>query len=243
MTVVLHAICGPGDGIEPGVLECLADVGYSVLVHVQLESIVRDLRRGVGDALLVWMTDAAMSQAVTRGVREISPCPIVLVEHPENQEQAFDLLALGASDLVCRRVTTENPLSIKELLARLAAQLRRAPFLDRRLSKSAMLADVVVDRQRPQAWRGGHPLPLTATEHRLLLALFDAPNQLQSPEELLCKVWSSDKQAHRSYLRTYVSRLRKKLGWGSDRVHGPRLVVVRDVGYGAFTGATAISVG
>ena len=243
MSVVLHVLCGSGDTIEPGVLACLTEAGYSVLVHDQVDSVARDIRRGFGDAVLLWMTDPTTAQAVTLEVRGVSACPIVLVDHPENQDRAFDLLALGASDLVCRAVTTANPLSIKELISRLAAQLRRVPFLDRRLSKSAMLADVVVDRDRPQAWRGGHPLALTAKEHKLLLVLFEAPNTLVAPEELLRRVWSADQQANRTYLRTYVSRLRKKLGWTLGRGHGPRLVAVRDVGYGAFTGAEAVPVG
>jgi DNA-binding response OmpR family regulator len=112
-------------------------------------------------------------------------------------------LDLGADDYLGK------PFAFAELVARVRALGRRSeqptpPVLAR--------GDLVVDRARRQASRGGHFLPLTRKELGVLEVLLAAGGRVVSSEELLERVWDEHADPFTNTVRVTVGNLRRKLG-------------------------------
>jgi DNA-binding response OmpR family regulator len=112
-------------------------------------------------------------------------------------------LNLGADDYLGK------PFAFRELVARVRALGRRSgeptpPVLARH--------DVVLDRARRQASRGGQQLPLTRKELGVLEVLLAADGAVISAEELLERVWDEHADPFTQTVRVTVMNLRRKLG-------------------------------
>jgi two-component system OmpR family response regulator len=119
-----------------------------------------------------------------------------------------------------------KPFSIEELVARIRAVLRRSagpPGDGARLR----FADLVVDLDTHEAWRGDRPLDLTATEFRLLAFLAENPRRVLSKSQILDQVWDEGFDGESNIVEIYISYLRKKV----DRDGPPLIRTVRGVGY------------
>jgi two-component system OmpR family response regulator len=129
-------------------------------------------------------------------------------------------LTLGGDDYVTK------PFSLEELIARIRAILRRTQGSD---EESARLgyADLEMDDDLHQVWRGGRGIELTATEYKLLRYLLANAPRVLSKSQILDHVWNYDFGGEGNVVETYISYLRKKI----DR-EGPTLIqTVRGVGY------------
>lgn len=119
-----------------------------------------------------------------------------------------------------------KPFLLGEVVARVEAILRRAgraTGADGRLR----FADVVLDEQTHEVWRGDQPIRLTATEFRLLRYFLLNPRRVLSKAQILDNVWHYDFEGDPNVVETYVRYLRRKL----DQ-HGPPLIeTIRLVGY------------
>jgi two-component system, OmpR family, response regulator len=129
-------------------------------------------------------------------------------------------LTIGGDDYVTK------PFSIEELLARVKAVLRRATP-DRAQSHRLVFDDLELDEETLEVFRGGQPIALTPTEHKLLQYFLRNPRRVLSRSQILDHVWEYDYSGDHSVVETFVSTLRKKLDVG-----GPPLIqTVRGAGY------------
>jgi two-component system OmpR family response regulator len=158
---------------------------------------------------------------VARRMRErADETPILFLTAKDTTEDKVRGLTLGGDDYVTK------PFSVEELLARIATVLRR---FGRAGGGEGVLrfADLELDDETREVFRGGEPIPLTDTEYRLLRFLISHPRRVLTRAQILDHVWEYDFAGDARVLETYVSYLRKKL-----EAHGPRLVqTVRGVGY------------
>jgi two-component system phosphate regulon response regulator PhoB len=125
---------------------------------------------------------------------------------------------LGADDYVVK------PFSVRELLLRIQAVLRRHSTRD--ASSHATFGRLRIDREAHRVWVGEEEITLTALEFKLLLALFDGRNRVQTRSVLLDGVWGYDAEVTTRTVDTHVKRLRQKLG-----VVGDYIETIRGVGY------------
>ncbi|MEK8031986.1 response regulator transcription factor [Ideonella sp. DXS29W] len=148
--------------------------------------------------------------------------PILMLSALGTVEDRVAGLRLGADDYL------PKPFDFEELLARLESLARRSREL-RRISPARLtVADLVFDRDRMQASRGGRPLSLTAKELALLELMMSAPGRLFSRERILANVWGASEDPLTNIVDVYIRRLRAKIDDGSDR---PLIHTVRGLGY------------
>lgn len=161
---------------------------------------------------------------VCRRVRATSNVPIVMLTARETESDRLTGFAVGADDYVAK------PFSVKELVARVHAVLRRADPEDTGSALPARLAfdDVVIDSIARQVHRGDELVPLPAREFDLLAWFAAHPHQAFSREELLEAVWGYS-IGDTATVTVHVRRLREKFEENSGE---PRILgTVWGVGY------------
>ena len=148
--------------------------------------------------------------------------PIVVLTARTHEQDRIRGLDLGADDYVSK------PFSVRELLARVRALVRRDDWHSPG-SGEFTLGDVVVNARQRLVLKKGRRVALSAREFELLRYLFAHRNEVVSREQLLRDVWG---YSHLSVTRTvdnYVAKLRMHI---EPRPHDPRyLVTVHGSGY------------
>jgi two-component system phosphate regulon response regulator PhoB len=126
---------------------------------------------------------------------------------------------LGADDYVVK------PFSVRELLLRIEAILRRASGegVGRQSFEFGLLR---VDRDAHRLWVAEREVELTALEFKLLVTLYDRRNRVQDRTKLLDDVWGIEAAITTRTVDTHVKRLREKLGRAGEYIE-----TVRGVGY------------
>ncbi len=152
-------------------------------------------------------------------VPEMAGLPVIFISGYGRDETIAKALQNGASDYIVK------PFSQTELVARVQAVLRRIaeppePF---------RLGDVAIDYAGRQVTVAGNPLELTATEFDLLRVLSVSAGRVVTFESLLRQVWGRQGDSDPRPVRTYVKRLRRKLG--DDAENSAYIFNVRRVGY------------
>jgi two-component system OmpR family response regulator len=137
------------------------------------------------------------------------------------REQGYKtaILFLTAKDYVTK------PFSLAEVVARVQAILRRTGS---DLPGDVLrFADLMLDENRHEVFRGETPIDLTATEFQLLRFFLLNPRRVLSKGQILQNVWRYDFGGNSNVVETYVSYLRRKLN-----AAGPPLIrTIRQAGY------------
>jgi two-component system OmpR family response regulator len=146
--------------------------------------------------------------------------PIIFLTARDTTADKVQGLRLGSDDYVTK------PFSIEELIERVKAVLRRARGVgpdDHRLA----YADLELDEETRDVWRGGQLIELTPTEYKLLHYLLANARRVLTRDQILEHVWDYTFAGNASVLETYISYLRHKI----DAVDPPLIHTVRGVGY------------
>ncbi len=126
-------------------------------------------------------------------------------------------LSAGGDDYVSK------PFSLAEVVARSKALIRRSK--GERDDGKLWFADVVMDEETHEVWRGGNAIQLTATEFNLLRVFLLNPRRVLSKAQLIDNVWHYDFGGNQNIVEAYVRYLRKKLDpYGPPLIHTIRLV-------------------
>jgi two-component system OmpR family response regulator len=146
--------------------------------------------------------------------------PVIFLTARDTTADKVQGLRLGSDDYVTK------PFSIEELIERVKAVLRRAGGAgpgEHRLS----YADLELDEETRDVWRGGHLVELTPTEYKLLHYLLANARRVLTRDQILEHVWDYTFAGNASVLETYISYLRHKI----DEADPPLIHTVRGVGY------------
>ena len=150
----------------------------------------RDLPRVHGDAVCATLAAAP------------SLARILLLTASSTVSDRVDGLNLGADDYLTK------PFAFAELVARVRALARRSPAAP----PVTVRGDLVFDRARRRASRGGRPLSLTKKELAVLEELLVADGAVVSAEDLLERVWDENADPFTRTVTVTLARLRRKLG-------------------------------
>jgi two-component system, OmpR family, response regulator len=146
--------------------------------------------------------------------------PILFLTARDTTEDKVRGLTGGGDDYVTK------PFSLEELVARIRSVLRRTRK-DEASPSRLTFADLTLDEDTYEVWRGAASIELTPTEFRLLHYLMLNPRRVLSKAQIMDRIWNYDFGGDANVVETYVSYLRKKLDLG-----GPTLIhTVRGVGY------------
>jgi DNA-binding response OmpR family regulator len=212
--------------IRRGVVDALRHEGYALTEAGTFEEAVREATRGSHDLLLLDLVlPGGDGLDVLAEARRGAPdLPVIVLTARGQEEDRIRGLRLGADDYVVK------PFSLRELLARVEAVLRRSA---ERASGPAQVHGPggVADLRRSEVRRAdGGRVELSEREAALLGYLARNRGRVISREELLLRVWRLPASAsHTRTIDMTVVRLREKLG---DDAEAPRcLVTVRGRGY------------
>lgn len=205
--------------IREALVRALADAGYAVAAAEDGPAALAAAAAGFRPdlALLDVMLPGVDGLAVARALRRTHEVALVFLTARDAVDDRLAGFGVGADDYVVK------PFVLEELLARVAAVLRRTG----RLSPSAVeVGGLVLDEAAQTASRGGQRLDLTGTEWRLLAYLVRHRGRTLSKTQILTQVWGYD-DYDPNLVEVHVSALRRKL-----EAHGPRLVhTARGLGY------------
>jgi two-component system, OmpR family, response regulator RegX3 len=217
---------------EPSVREsvgyALAQDGFDVDVaadgHEAAEKVGGD---GIPFDLLILdiMMPGPSGLDICRDVRSRSAVPIIVLTAKDAEVDKVVGLEVGADDYVTK------PFSVRELLGRVRAQLRRRE-LDRGPLNQAVRIEagpVAIDLVRHVAMIEGVPVSLTRSEFQLLRLLVSRPGEVFARRQIMEELWQTEFDGDERACDVHISNLRQKVERDPQR---PELVVtVRGFGY------------
>jgi two-component system response regulator RegX3 len=163
---------------------------------------------------------------ICRDVRSRSPGPIILLTAKDAEVDKVVGLEVGADDYVTK------PFSVRELIGRVRAQLRRRE-LDRGLTdgdgKTIETGPVRIDLARHLVSVRGKAVNLTRSEFQVLRLLAEHPGQVFSRLEIMEELWQSEFSGDVRACDVHISNLRQKIE--SDPQQPELVLTVRGIGY------------
>ncbi|HUJ02385.1 MAG TPA: response regulator [Rhizomicrobium sp.] len=172
----------------------------------------RKIMRGAAIDLVVLdiMMPGEDGLSLCRSIRESSQIPVILLTARGEEVDRIIGLEMGADDYI------PKPLSPRELIARIAAVLRRTQALPPRQkppeSERIRFGDWTLDTgQRELIGADGMATPLSSGEFRLLTALLERPKMALSRNQLLDLTKGREAELFDRSIDNHVSRLRKKI--------------------------------
>lgn len=132
-----------------------------------------------------------------------SNVPIIMLTALSSTEDVVQGLDVGADDYMVK------PFRVPELLARVRALLRRAERTEER--QVSTVADLMLDHDTKEVWRGQEPIKLTATEFRLLEHLMRHKGRIRTRMDILEDVWGVSFDPNTNVVDVYINYLRTKI--------------------------------
>lgn len=131
--------------------------------------------------------------------------PILMLTARTSETDRVVGLESGADDYLTK------PFSIRELQARVKAQLRRSQLSQQSSDNALQLGRLSLCEQRRQVSIGDRAIELTSTEFDLLYYLAKQPGRVFSRDELLNGVWGYHHSGYQHTVNSHINRLRAKL--------------------------------
>jgi DNA-binding response OmpR family regulator len=168
---------------------------------------------------------------VCRVLRRTTTVPILMLTARTEEIDRVVGLEVGADDYVTK------PFSMRELMARIKAQLRRVRIIRERVGGHPPLqtfeplrfGDLVIDPTRAEVTLRGEALALKPKEYELLLSLARHTGQALSRDHLLRVVWQWGRPGNSRTVDVHIRWLREKIE--EDPGDPKRIITVRGIGY------------
>ncbi|PKB63679.1 MAG: hypothetical protein BZY80_05985 [SAR202 cluster bacterium Io17-Chloro-G2] len=167
---------------------------------------------------------------VTRKVRQVSTVPIMILSVRDETSSKLAALDLGADDYVTK------PFRVEELLARVRAILRRSawPADSSGAESQYQCGELSIDLECREVSSHEESVHLTQQEWAILKVLVNHAGSVVTPRHILQRAWGEEYGDEDDYVRTYITRLRKKL---EREPRNPRFILLeRGLGYRLIKG-------
>jgi len=148
--------------------------------------------------------------------------PVIMLTARGEEVDKVVGLEIGADDYVTK------PFSMRELIARIKAHLRRTPN-NNTSQKEFSFGNIKVDFRAHKVYRNGESIKLTSTEFALLKFLIDERQNIISRDKILNEVWGYSVYPDSRMVDTHILNLRKKI---EEDPHNPEFIKTQHgVGY------------
>ena len=214
---------------DPAVLryvrDALSRAGYTPLATTDPDEALRIVESERPRLVLLdLMLPGSDGIELMQHILHIADVPVIFLSAYGGDETIARAFEAGATDYMVK------PFSPTELVARIRGALRRRLAASTaEQSEPFVLGDLVIDYGERRVSLAGRAVHLTPTEYELLFHLSLSAGRVLSFDVLLQRAWGAGRSADRGSVRTYVKRLRSKLG---EDAESPRYIVAEPrVGY------------
>lgn len=200
--------------------------GYKVIVAYDGETAAEMAYSEEPDLILLDVMLPKMDGfSVCRKIREKLSIPIIMLTAREEEVDKVLGLELGADDYMTK------PFSLRELMARVKANLRRTQITTKSETGGEILSfgELAIDVEKYEVKKRGEIIPLTFREFELLKFLATKKGKIFTREQLLNKVWDYEFYGDVRTVDVTIRRLREKI---EDNPSLPAYIITkRGVGY------------
>lgn len=155
-----------------------------------------------------------------RANSNFSDIPVIMVTAKSEEIDKIIGLELGADDYVTK------PFSVRELVARVRANLRRVSRPENTVSSVQFYKDLKVDANNYKAYLKDEELKLTLKEFELLNLLLENKEQVLTRDTILNRVWGYEYIGETRTVDVHITNIRRKIG-----EYGDNIETVRGIGY------------
>jgi two-component system OmpR family response regulator len=213
---------------DPNILETLkynlGREGYDTLTAVDGVQALETARTSKPDLIILDIMLPKMSGfEVCRILRKEMAVPIIMLTARDDEIDKITGLDLGADDYMTK------PFSMRELMARVRALLRRMEIKLVIPETTVKFGDVEIDIRHHMITRAGITLNLSPKEFDLLVFLAGNKGLVFSRDQLLEKVWGYEYSGDTRTVDVHIRWLREKIEYNSEEPK--RLITIRGVGY------------
>ncbi|MDR0758328.1 MAG: response regulator transcription factor [Tannerella sp.] len=196
---------------EPVICEVLeynlASEGYEITCVHSAEDALRHLSPDHSlillDVMMAGMSGYRLAETLRQKKNRI---PIIFLTAKDTENDMLTGFSVGGDDYISK------PFSIKEVLARVKAVLKRTGTAGEKPGRKLVFDDLVIDLELKELTVGNGKVLLTKTEFELLALLSASPERIFSRGEILEKVWKETPYITERTVDVHITRLRKKLG-------------------------------
>jgi DNA-binding response OmpR family regulator len=213
------------EAIAEAVRARLSSEGYEVRVVHDGPQAIRSVAQERPDLVVLDLMLPGMDGLeVCREIQKRDWVPVLMLTARADEADKIAGLAVGADDYMTK------PFSLRELVARVRAILRRMDRIERGTEEDSVTRfDLSVDAARRRVHRGEEEVVLTPLEFEILLTLARSPGVVFGRDQLMDRVWGYRDYAGGRVVDSHVARIRRKLG---DEAGEPRYIrTVHGVGY------------
>jgi DNA-binding response OmpR family regulator len=195
---------------EPDILTFIEDSlvmeGYEVRSALNGEEALKQLDSSVDLIILDVMLPDMNGFKVCEKMRESYACPILFLSADGSERSRIEGLLIGGDDYISK------PFSLKELKARIIANLRRTTELQMMGQKNLLrYGDLVIDLQSYEILLGKEKIHFTKKEYEVVKMLALHAGQVLTKEQLFEKIWGYDSESDVSTVVEHIKKIRTKL--------------------------------
>ena len=162
---------------------------------------------------------------VLRKIREKSTLPVIILSAKDEEADKVIGLSMGADDYIIK------PFSVRELLARVKAQLRRSGDYNNSEVENPILQydELKLDTLNYKIFKNDQELSLTKKEFELLKLFLSNPNRVFTKAQIFNSVWENEYLNDDNTVMVHIKRLRNKI---EDNPNVPKYIMtVWGIGY------------
>ncbi len=211
--------------MQRGLRDNLEFEGYSVLAVGDGKKGLETIRAKKFDLILLdVMLPGISGFDICKKIREEGiTTPVILLTAKGEEVDKVLGLEFGADDYITK------PFSLRELLARVKAVLRRTPSEKISAVKKITIGLLEIDIENYTALKKGKSIAMTSKEFEIIRYLWQHQQQVISRDDLLKHVWGYDESISSRTVDNFVVKLRKNIE--KDPSHPKHIVTIHGTGY------------
>lgn len=138
--------------------------------------------------------------------KENNSIPILFLTAKDTENDMLTGFSVGGDDYI------PKPFSIKEVIARVRAIVKRAGVPAKEETEDLVIGDLIISRSLKELTIGEEKIELTKTEFEILTLLAENPDRMYSRENIIDTLWDETTYVTDRTVDVHITRLRKKLG-------------------------------